>query len=172
VLVAIGGGQAGLLISVLWAVGNGNGFESVIRQNLANASLYTFCISLLASGIVPLAVEYLDTERSAQKIYLRTEKTLACFAAAALIIASASMASGITANLSRQTAPVPWSLVGAGTTVEGIIWLLSILLAIYLIAIARLHMNADDIAAMARASADKLAGEAHSLQRNKDGEEL
>ncbi|MBK8401306.1 MAG: hypothetical protein IPL29_09715 [Propionivibrio sp.] len=174
--IALVAGQAGILFAFLGAIGRSVTFKDVLISNLSNANFYTFSISLLASAVVPLAVEYVDAEHRKHMVVLTSQKSLASMMAFFLILAAAGLAGIIT---SVSLAPGSSTLVTAeSNSLNGGSWLqlftyvLSIAVAAYLIAISRIHFNPDDLAEMTRQETQSRAASAHKLTSTTDGEEL
>lgn len=174
--IALVAGQAGILFAFLGAIGRTPTFTDVLVSNLSNANFYTFSISLLASAVVPLAVEYVDAGYREDKVVLTSQKLLASMLAFLLVLTAAGMA-GIFTSVSLAPGPLtsnlpPSDKLNAGSWLQLAIYALSILAAAYLISISRIHFNLDDLAEMTRQETRSRADTAHKMTSTIDGEEL
>jgi len=174
--IALLAGQAGIFLAFLIAIGRGIPILDVLTSNLSSANLYTFSISLLASAVVPLTVEYLDAEKAEKKIVLTDQKVIGSLIAFLIVIPAAGMAAVITADtLSTSMAGTIFKnghVLGPGEWLQITIYTLSIITAAYLIAISRVHVYPDDLAEMTRQETRLRADTAHKMTTTSDGEEL
>lgn len=159
-------GQVGILGPLLFATYSKATVWSIIKANLDAGNFYTFAIALLASSIAAVALEYYLDPRLGAKF--RTYKLSTSIAAAALIVACAFLFSGLSlqAVKTQNNACLEDSLDFA----QLIAYVLSLLLAVYMMCVMHLHLFPEDFQEMDDLAVKKMKAKAKAIKTDKSGE--
>ncbi len=110
-------GQAGILIAFLFFLQSGIAFGPFWNETISSGALYTFAIALTASVLASNAFEFIDGQRTGNRVLLYQPKLVWSTIAAVLVICQAALVGGLLSSSNEQEAP-PSSTAAPGTVTQ------------------------------------------------------
>jgi len=110
-------GQAGILIAFLFFLQSGIAFGPFWNETISSGALYTFAIALTASVLASNAFEFIDGQRTGNRVPLYQPKLVWSTIAAVLVICQAAMVGGLLSSSNEQEVP-PSSIAATGIATQ------------------------------------------------------
>jgi len=172
-------GQLGIIWALMVSVKKQIPFAQVLDQNLQNANLSVFAVSLLVTTGTVLVAEYLD-EKELQRIELRGQKAIWAIFALMLVILQTlltghlipeSMAAALAAPAIKPPG-IGDVLTSWGGGQQLLFWLMSMLLAVHIFCLSRIHKYPVELDQIRQKQIADGAAKAENLSETSDNEKL
>lgn len=172
-------GQIGIIWALLASAMTNLSFTKIIDQNLQNANLSVFAVSLLVTTGTILIAEYLD-EAEVQKIELRGSKAVWATIAFVLVILQALL----TGHLIQESLK-PVQSIALGSSVEALqgfsswsgwmqaaLWFGSMVISVHIFCLSRMHRYPVELDIIRQAHIAVATEKAESMNKTSDNEKI
>lgn len=172
-------GQIGIIWALIVSVKKHIPFAQVLDQNLQNANLSVFAVSLLVTTGTVLVAEYLD-EKELQKIELRGQKAIWALVALMLVIFQTLLTGHLIPESMAAVAPAPVIkpptigdvLTSWGGGQQLLFWLLSMFLAVHIFCLSRIHKYPVELDQIRQRQIAEASAKAENMNQTSDNEKI
>lgn len=172
-------GQIGIIWALLASAMKNLPFAKIVDQNLQNANLSVFAVSLLVTTGTILIAEYLD-EEELQKIELRGSKAVWATIAFVLVILQAFLTGHLIQESLKLAEPV---VVGAASEVlqqsstwsvlmQMTLWVMSMVISVHIFCLSRMHKYPVELALVRQEQIDEATEKADGMNETSDNEKI
>jgi hypothetical protein len=172
-------GQVGLIWALLVSQQKNIAFGQILDQNLQNANLAVFAVSLLVTTGTVLIGEYLE-EKELQKIELRGHKAVWALIALLLVVFQAMLTGylipeSMTNDYGLQVARPEgvFDALGAwGGGQQVVLWLISMAVAVHIFCLSRMHKYPLELDQIRQAQIAAAAAKVENMNETSDNEKI